>query len=94
MLEAKITLRYSDEKTAEAVAKAVSPDNIEAPKGLHIRTWRENRTVFTEIRLGENKLLTFISTIEDLLRSVSVAEKTLSALKSFNKATLAKSRMR
>jgi tRNA threonylcarbamoyladenosine modification (KEOPS) complex Pcc1 subunit len=77
MLAAKITLEYSEEETARAVAEAISPDNTRVPKGLKIRTWIERRTVFTEIRLSENKLPTFIATIEDLLRSVSVAERAI-----------------
>jgi len=37
-LEATITLEYFDQKTAEAVAKAVSPDNYKAPAGLAVKT--------------------------------------------------------
>jgi len=78
-LEATITLEYEDEKTAEAVAKAVSPDNHKAPTGLSIATTRKQNSVITKIAM-EGKISTFIATIDDLLFSVSIAEKTLKTL--------------
>jgi len=78
-LQATITLEYKDAKTAEAVAKAVSPDNFKTPTGLQVNTTRENRKVVTEI-CCEGKLATFTATIDDLLFCASTAEKTLKAL--------------
>ncbi len=79
-LEAKITLEYIDVKTAEAVAKAVSPDNFKTPAGLTVKTVRENNKVITEIKC-EGKLATFNATIDDLLFCVSTAEKALKTIK-------------
>ncbi len=79
-LEATITLEYDDEKVAEAVANAVSPDNYKTPTSLAIVTARKGNTVVTEIR-AEEKILTFIATIDDLLFSVSTAEKALKTIK-------------
>jgi len=76
LLEAKITLEYADARTAEAVAKAVSPDNLKTPAGLSVKTTWENSCVMTEI-VAEGKMATFIATIDDLLSSASTAEKTL-----------------
>jgi hypothetical protein len=78
-LEAKITLEYADAKSAQAVAKAVSPDNFKTPLGLTVKTLWENKKVVTEI-VCDGKLATFTATIDDLLFSVSAAEKTLLAL--------------
>lgn len=75
-MEATITLEYGDEKTAEAIANAVSPDNFKTPAGLCIKTLRSNNKVVTEIR-AEEKIATFIATIDDLLFSASTAEKTI-----------------
>lgn len=75
-MEATITLEYSDAKTAEAIANAVSPDNFKAPAGLLVKTFRNGNNVITEIK-AEEKIATFIATIDDLLFSVSTAEKTL-----------------
>lgn len=75
-MEATITLEYGDAKTADAIAKAVSPDNFKTPKGLFIETVRKGNRVLTEIKTTGN-LATFIATIDDLLFCVSTAEKTL-----------------
>ena len=73
-LEATVTLEYDDERTAEAVAKAVGPDNLKTPVGLSVKTVREGRCVVTEIK-AEGKMPTFIATIDDLLSCASTAEK-------------------
>ena len=75
-LEAEIILDYDKAEIAEAVAKAVSPDNFKTPRGLSIKTtWRKEK-VLTKIKC-KRKLSTFIATIDDLLFCISTAEKTL-----------------
>lgn len=81
-MEARIRLSYKNEREAEAVAKAVSPDNVEIPQGLFIKTTRRESEVFTKIEC-ETKLATFIATIDDLLSCVSIAEKAFSVAKEF-----------
>jgi len=79
-LEAEIILDYEDAEIAEAVAKAVSPDNFKTPRGLSIKTtWRKEK-VLTKIKC-KTKLSTFIATIDDLLFCISTAEKTLRTVK-------------
>ena len=79
-MEAEITLSYKNEREAEAVAKAVSPDNVQVPPGLFIRTMRKGFKVFTWVRC-ETKLQTFMATIDDLLSCISIAEKAFSVAK-------------
>jgi len=81
-LEAKIRLSYKNVREAEAVAKAVSPDNVEVPSGLFVKTVRRGSKVFTTVEC-QTKLQTFIATIDDLLSCVSVAEKAFSVAKEF-----------
>jgi len=81
-LQATVTLEYADQKTAQAVANAVSPDNFKTPIGLHVKTELEDCKVVTRIDC-EGKLATFTATIDDLLFSVSTAEKTLVALEEY-----------
>ncbi|MGQ9460922.1 MAG: KEOPS complex subunit Pcc1 [Candidatus Bathyarchaeaceae archaeon] len=81
-MEAKITLSYKNEREAEAVAKAVSPDNVKVPPGLSVKTTRRGPKVFTTIEC-QTKLETFTATIDDLLSCVSVAEKAFSVAKKF-----------
>lgn len=80
-MEAEIVLAYKTVRDAEAVAGAVSPDNAEVPRGLSVKTFRRGNKVLTRIDC-ESRLQTFIATIDDLLSAVSVAEKSLSAVKS------------
>jgi hypothetical protein len=77
-LDAEIRLTYKNTKEAEAVAKAVTPDNRKVPVGLTVQTFREGNSVVTNITC-KTKLLTFIATIDDLLESVSVAEDAFTA---------------
>ena len=74
-METKIVISYKNEKEAEVVAKAVSPDNIEIPSGLIIRTITEGSKVLTSVEC-QTGLKTLISTLDDLLSCISVAEKT------------------
>lgn len=87
-METTITLEYGDEKTAEAIANAVSPDNFKTPAGLFIKTFRNNNNVVTEIK-AEGRLATFIATIDDLLFSASTAERTICIAKEGKKAASA-----
>jgi len=79
-LEAEITREYDDVKSAEAVAKAISPDNFKTPPGLYIKTTNKGNKVVTFIRC-KGKLSTFIATIDDLLSCMSTAERTLQTIK-------------
>lgn len=75
-LEAEITIVYEDERKAQAVVEAVSPDNFKAPAGLYVKTERKDNSVWTYIKCDRG-LQTFIATIDDLLFAISTAEKTL-----------------
>ncbi len=79
-MEAEVTLEYDAVKVAEAIAKAVSPDNFKTPKGLSIATARKMKKVITHVDCS-GKLSTFIATIDDLLFCVSTAEKAVQTAK-------------
>jgi len=79
-LEAEIRLSYENEREAEAVAKAVSPDNVEVPSGLYVKTVRNGSEVHTKVEC-QTRLATLIATVDDLLACVSVAEKTFTVAK-------------
>ena len=78
-MEATIILEYENERTAQAIASAVSPDNFKTPQGLTIKTLRKASRVLTEIH-AQTKMTTFIATIDDLLSSASTAERALQVL--------------
>ena len=79
-MEAEIRLSYENEREAEAVAKAVSPDNVEVPSGLYIETVRNGSDVLTKVEC-QTRLQTLIATLDDLLACVSVAEKSFTVAK-------------
>ena len=75
-MQAEIILEYANARVAEAIAKAVSPDNFKTPKGLSIKTTRETKRVITTVKWN-GKLPALIGTIDDLLFCISTAEKTV-----------------
>jgi len=79
-LEAEILLSYENKRQAQAVAKAISPDNVEVPSGLYVKTVRNESEVLTTVEC-QTRLATLIATIDDLLACVSVAEKTFNVVK-------------
>ncbi|MEM3641671.1 MAG: KEOPS complex subunit Pcc1 [Candidatus Bathyarchaeia archaeon] len=79
-MEAEIIIQYDDCESAEVVAKAVSPDNFKVPSGLSIETRKKGSAVYTYLKCRK-KLLTFIATIDDLLSSISIAERTIQTVK-------------
>lgn len=81
-METKITLKYGNTREAEAIAKAVSPDNFKVPPGLSITTTNEENRVVTHIEC-KKKMPTFIATVDDLLFCITTAEKILQTAKKF-----------
>ncbi len=79
-MKAEITLIYKAVREAEAVANAVSPDNVEVPHGLFVKTTRQKNKVYTQVEC-KTRLQTFIATIDDLLACVSIAERAFSTVK-------------
>lgn len=78
LLEAKLLFSYQTEREAEAVNKAVSPDNAKTPLGLDVRTSRHKRNLLTSVRC-EKSIETFIAILDDLIACISVAEEAFRA---------------
>lgn len=78
-MRAVIKLKYKTERTARAVAEAVSPDNAEAPAGLSVKTFSKGKAVTTLIEC-DRRLETLLSTVDDLLSCTQVAEKAVKIL--------------
>ncbi|MEW6592163.1 MAG: KEOPS complex subunit Pcc1 [Candidatus Hadarchaeota archaeon] len=75
-LKAEISCSYGDGKVSRAVAKAIGPDNLQAPREMKISTKVVGRQVNTKIEL-DGKIETLISTLDDLLSCTSAAENML-----------------
>ncbi len=54
---------------------------MKIPEGLTIKTMKQGRIVLSHI-ICRSSMLTFIATIDDLLSAVSVAERSISTVKS------------
>ena len=76
----EISLEYIDEKTAQSVAQAVSPDNINVPQNMIVETKRKGMIVVTVVE-SDKALETIISTVEDILSCVEGAEKALNLVR-------------
>jgi tRNA threonylcarbamoyladenosine modification (KEOPS) complex Pcc1 subunit len=72
----RIQINYSDEKTAKAIQKAITPDNIELPDGMHIMVLVNDNTLEIEV-FSERSIGSLVATLDDLLSCVQAAEKTL-----------------
>jgi|YelNatPaOPRAMG01_1025707.scaffolds.fasta_scaffold01774_1 tRNA threonylcarbamoyladenosine modification (KEOPS) complex Pcc1 subunit len=79
-MKGEIKIFYKNEKYAEAVAKAIQPDNFSAPSNIKVKTINAKNIVVSKVRC-KGKIESFIETIDDLLRCIQAAENTL---KKFN----------
>jgi hypothetical protein len=71
-----IQFKYKDEETARAIQRAITPDNIGAPDGIHIITLVNKGNLEIEV-ITEHKINSLISTLDDLICCIQAAEKTL-----------------
>jgi len=85
-LEARMTFVYKDREEARAVSRAVSPDNVKTPRNLLVETFSKGNCLVAEVEYEASNLMTFLSTIDDLLSAISVAEKTLLAARRLKQA--------
>jgi len=73
--EAVVRIRYGDEASAEAVMRAISPDNLKA-EGISIDA--VNRGGVLEVRVACGRGVgSLVATLDDVLSCISAAEKAL-----------------
>lgn len=75
-MRAKIVCAYESDSISRAIAAALSPDNIQVPKGIRVITLARGRQVITEMKM-DGRIETLLSTLEDLLSCTSTAESVL-----------------
>jgi hypothetical protein len=83
-MKAKIRVSFSNPREAEAVSKALQPDDAETPSYLKVETISKGRYVESKI-VCEGKLETLISTLDDILGSIVMVKKTLCATRTSTK---------
>jgi phosphoserine phosphatase len=77
---AEISFNYDDEKEAETLVEAISPDNIQLPDRLIIKTIREKNVALTRIYCTKG-VETLLATLDDLLRCSAVADQVVNVTK-------------
>ena len=82
-MKIEIKINYNNEKIANSIAKALTPDDKLAPSHLKVRTWNKDGELNSIIEC-KDKFDTFISTIDDLLASIQAAEKNIEIVNSDN----------
>lgn len=77
--EATVTIQYVDQRTAEAILRAIEPDNLTTPEGVKIEAeaGRGVVTINLECRRGIGSL---VATLDDLLSCIQAAEAAIGEL--------------
>lgn len=75
-MRANVVCGYKKQDAAEAIAVALQPDNLQAPKGVRIKTRVDNRCIVTSVEL-DGRIETLLATLDDLLACTSTAEDML-----------------
>jgi hypothetical protein len=75
-MNAKVVCEYESAPIAEAIAKALQPDNLQAPRGIEITTVARGRQVITSVKI-DGKIETLLATLDDLLSCTCTAENVI-----------------
>ncbi len=77
--EATVTIQYVDQRTAEAILRAIEPDNLTTPEGVKIEAEASGGvvTINLECRRGIGSL---VATLDDLLSCIQAAEAAIGEL--------------
>jgi hypothetical protein len=77
--EATLTIQYVDQRTAEAVLKAIEPDNLTTPEGVEIEATASGGVV--QIDVGCTRGIgSLVATLDDLLSCIQAAEAAIGEL--------------
>jgi hypothetical protein len=70
---------FSTSAEAQAVLKALVPDNINLPKGLSIRMFSRRSNLAIEVTGKNIPIATVVRTIDEVLEHISVSQKVMMA---------------
>ncbi|UCD72508.1 MAG: hypothetical protein JSW01_03365 [Candidatus Bathyarchaeota archaeon] len=77
--EAYVVIMCDGAGEAESIVSAISPDNIVPGDDLIVDTWNEDREVRCVVSCRRG-LRSLISTLDDILLSVKIADNTLQSI--------------
>ena len=75
--EISVDIMFSSSAEAKAALKALIPDNVNFPKGLSMRMFSRGYTLAIEITGRNVPAATVLSTLDEVLEHVSVAQKVM-----------------
>ena len=75
-MRAKVICAYEERGVAKAIAAALRPDNLQAPKGVWVKTRGDGARVATSVEL-DGRIETLLATLDDLLACISTAQSVL-----------------
>ena len=78
--KAIIKIDVNSSLEAKAIVDSVKSDDMTAPKGLTVKTETKKNKEVTSIIECEKNFETFLATIDDLLSSIQVAQKSLKVI--------------
>lgn len=76
LVNSRIRIRFRTAEDASIVSRALKPDDRPLPEGLEVDTTQEKNEVLVEI-VCRRGLLSFLTTVDDVLRMASLAERTM-----------------
>ena len=79
IIKAELYFSYSSSKKAKSIVRSIAPDNLKTPFGLIIKTRRDIRRVAVKI-VTIKGVETLLSTINDLLSCIQIAEDVLNVV--------------
>jgi len=79
-LEATLRVRCSGRAEAESIMRAVSPDNLQAPEGITLRTCVENGELVIRVSCSR-RIGSLVATLDDLISCIQAAERAIEGLK-------------
>jgi hypothetical protein len=72
-MRAEVVCTYGSEDASKAIAIALQPDSLQAPKGIQVVTKARGTQVISTIEL-DGRMETLLATLDDLLACTSTAE--------------------
>jgi len=73
---ALLKIKYESSEIAEALYRAVEPDNVDLPSGLKIKVIKRENSILFYIEC-EGKIGRLLQTLDDLLACIQAAERSI-----------------
>jgi translation initiation factor 1 (eIF-1/SUI1) len=75
-MRASVICKYESNSVSKAIAAALRPDNLRAPRSIKISTRARGGKVLTTLEM-DGRMETLLATLDDLLACTSTAESVL-----------------